>query len=51
MHGAYDFGLSEQLMEINDNLAFISLSLAAFSIVLIILFIRYVRKTRRKTLR
>ena len=51
MHGTYDFGLSEQLMEINDNLAFISLSLAAFSIVLIILFIRYVRKTRRKTLR
>ena len=49
MHGAYDFGLSDQLMAISDNFAFISLSLAAFSIVLLILFIRFVRKARRQT--
>jgi len=46
MHGAYDFGLSDQLMAISDDFAFISLSLATFSIVLLILFIRFVRKAR-----
>ena len=48
MHGAYDFGLSDKLVEINDNFAFISLFLAGFSIVLLILFILFVRKARRK---
>lgn len=47
-HGLYDFSLSEELLETNDNLAIIGLSLALLDIVLIILMIRFFKLTRQK---
>lgn len=44
LHGFYDFGLSEELLKVNDDLAFISLTLEAFCIVLVFLIIRFVKK-------
>ena len=45
LHGAYDFGLSEEFLALGDNAALLSVSLAAFAVVtlvvLIVLFIRH----------
>lgn len=48
IHGLYDFSLSEELLEANDNLAIIGLSLALLDIILIILMIRFFRISRKK---
>ena len=48
IHGLYDFSLSKELLALNDNLAFIALSLALLDIVLIILMIRFFRISRKK---
>ena len=47
LHGLYDFGLSEELIALNDNLMFISLGLILVSIITIIMLIRYVKKEKR----
>ena len=46
LHGFYDFGLSEELLALNDNFAIISVSLAVVSLILAFLIIRFVRKRR-----
>ena len=48
LHGLYDFGLSDELLKINDNFAFLSVSLTFFSLITLGLFIRYVRGERGK---
>ena len=48
LHGLYDFGLSDELLKINDNFAFLSVSLTLFSLITLGLFIRYVRCERKK---
>ncbi len=48
LHGLYDFSLSEELIAVNDNFAAIGLSLAALDIVLLVLMIRFFRRSRNK---
>ena len=48
MHGLYDFGLTDELLEMNDNFAFISVSLAIFALVILIWLISFVRKARKR---
>lgn len=46
LHGLYDFGLSRELLEINDNFAAISISLELVCFVCAFLIIRFVRKRK-----
>ncbi|MBR0521712.1 MAG: PrsW family intramembrane metalloprotease [Firmicutes bacterium] len=46
-HGLYDFSLTEELLAVNDNLAVIAVSLALMDIVLLVLTIRFFRRSRR----
>ena len=46
LHGLYDFGLSDELLAVNDNFAIISVSLEVFCIVCVFLIIRFVRKRK-----
>ena len=48
LHGAYDFSLSPELMKINDNFAFIGVSLALVDIIVLILMFRFFIKARKK---
>ncbi len=48
IHGLYDFSLSKELLELNDNFAAIGISLAVLSVVLLILMIRFFRVSRKK---
>ncbi len=48
MHGLYDFTLSDELIALSDAVAIIPVSLAAFSVVLIVMLIRFVVKKRRE---
>lgn len=48
MHGIYDFSLSEQLMKINDNFAFIGVSMALLDLVALVLMFRFFIKARKK---
>ena len=50
LHGLYDFGLSKELIDVNDNFAIISVSLEAFCIVVAFLIICFVRKRKDSTL-
>ena len=44
LHGLYDFGLTDELIKINDNFAFISISLELICIIFVIIIIRFVKK-------
>ena len=44
LHGLYDFGLSSELLEINDGFAIISVSLTIISLICIVLTIRFVKR-------
>lgn len=46
LHGLYDFGLTEKLLEINDNFAIISVSLELLSIIFVFLIIRFAHKKK-----
>lgn len=46
LHGLYDFGLTDKLLEVNDNFAFISVTLELVCIIFVFLIIRFVRKRR-----
>ena len=46
LHGLYDFSLSDEFEALNDNLVFIPFLLTFISVVMIIVFIRFVRKRR-----
>ncbi len=48
MHGLYDFSLSEELIAVSEGFMAISLVLAIMDIVLVILLIRYVKKTKKQ---
>lgn len=48
IHGLYDFSLSEELIALNDDLAFIGISLAVLDIVLLILLIRFFVRSAKK---
>ena len=47
LHGLYDFSLNAKLLELNDNLAAIALSLALIDIILLILMIRFFIRAKR----
>lgn len=47
LHGAYDFGLSEQFLALSDNSPFLSVSLALFALVLLIWMFLFTRKARK----
>lgn len=46
IHGLFDFGLSPELIKLNDNFAFISIILELVSIVIVFLIIGFVRKKK-----
>lgn len=48
MHGTYDFTLTDEIVEIADWIPIIPVSLAAFSIVLIVWFVLFVRNAGKK---
>ena len=47
MHGAYDFSLSEQLMEINDNFVFFPFVLVLINIIIMIRMFIFLKKTEK----
>ena len=48
VHGLYDFSLTPELLEVNDNLAIIGVSLALLDIVLLILMIRFFIRAKKQ---
>ena len=48
LHGLYDFSLSSELLELNDNFAFLGVSLALLDIVLLILMIRFFIRAKKQ---
>ena len=48
LHGLYDFSLSEELLEVNEDLAIIGVSLALLDLILLFLMIRFFKRARRK---
>jgi len=48
VHGLYDFSLSPELLELNDNFAFLGVSLALLDIVLLILMFLYFKRSKHK---
>ena len=47
LHGFYDFGLCPELLDLNDNFAIISVSLAVVSIILVFRIIKFVKKKQK----
>lgn len=47
IHGLYDFSLTPELLELNDNFAMIGVSLALADIVLLVLMIRFFIRARK----
>ena len=47
LHGLYDFSLSEELLAVSDNFAFLGVSLAVLDIVLLILMIRFFVRSQK----
>ena len=50
MHGLYDFSLSEEFIQLNDNLVAVALLLAVMDIVLVLLLIRFAKRVRTQAL-
>ena len=48
LHGLYDFSLTPELLEWNDNIAFLGVALAATDLVLLALMIRFFITARKK---
>ena len=48
IHGLYDFSLTPELIELNDNLAILGVSLALLDIVLLILMIRFFIRSKKQ---
>ncbi len=48
LHGLYDFSLSRELLELNDNLAIVAVALALADIVLLVLMFRFFLRARKK---
>lgn len=47
LHGLYDFGLTDELLKVNDNFAFISVSLELVCIIFVFVIIRFVKKREK----
>ena len=48
IHGLYDFSLSPELLEVNDNFAIIGVSLALLDVVLLILMLRFFIRAKKQ---
>ena len=48
MHGLYDFSLTEGMTERSDFFIFAPVTLAAFCLVLIFFYVRFVRKAKKQ---
>lgn len=48
IHGLYDFSLSPELLEVNDNFAFIGVSLALLDVVLLIWMLRFFIRAKKQ---
>ena len=48
LHGLYDFGLSDELLAVNDDLAIVAVSLALLDLVLLFLMIRFFRRAPKR---
>lgn len=48
LHGMYDFSLSDEFMAINDNLVVVPFILVFIDIVLVIMLIAFVRKSKKR---
>ena len=48
MHGLYDFSLSTEFLEINENLVFVPFILVAIDVILVFMLIAFVRKSKKK---
>ena len=47
LHGAYDCGLSQTLYDLNDNIAFLSISLALLSVITMIVAVVFFARARK----
>lgn len=47
VHGLYDFSLAPELIELNDNFAFLGVSLAVFDLVLLVLMFRFFKRAKK----
>lgn len=50
VHGLYDFSLAPELIELNDNFAFLGVSLAVFDLVLLVLMFRFFKRAKKMEL-
>ena len=48
LHGIYDFSLTPELLEVNENLMFIALFMALLDIVMLILMIRFFVRSKKQ---
>lgn len=48
LHGIYDFSLTPELLEVNENLMFIALFMALLDIVMLILMIRFFIRSKKQ---
>lgn len=48
IHGLYDFSLAPEFLALNENFAFIAMSLAVLDIVLLVLMIRFFIRSKKK---
>ena len=46
LHGLYDFGLSQELIELNENFAIISILLEVVCLVCVVLIVRFIKKRK-----
>ena len=49
LHGLYDFGLSDELLNLSDDFAVISVTLELICIIFAFLIIRFVKKRRNSS--
>lgn len=47
LHGAYDFGLNDEFLALNPNNAYLSVGIAGFSLVLLVLLIAFFLRKRK----
>ena len=47
LHGAYDFGLNDEFLAMNPNNAYLSVGIAGFSLVLLVLLIVFFTRKRK----
>lgn len=48
LHGIYDFSLTPELLEVNDNFAFLGVMMAILEIVILVLMLRFFKRAGKK---